>query len=338
MPTNSVFRPSERVRHYLLTLLVESGQRDPEMSRRLPSIRQVARQMKVSTTTVQTVFQKLADEGKIRSEIGSGTFWVDRELSQNEVLYFGTNIPVSEDPPAADWSYRIYGGILHGILQSERPIVLRPLPEEALETDASATAFLNESRDRDGFILFPGPFCRRLRRLCEEEGKPAVDLNPWTESATKNFVSPDYYSASRMIGIAARRAGRRRIVVLVSPSLEESVSVRLRFAGMAAGLGAALGQEIQMRVVVAGDRDEEMGRQAVKELFDGSFRPDCIYCAGDGLAMGALMAAQEAGISVPDDLSVIGGNGLGSNLSTDRELTSMCHPIDMLGNRLVSML
>ncbi|HLS27747.1 MAG TPA: substrate-binding domain-containing protein, partial [Opitutales bacterium] len=99
-----------------------------------------------------------------------------------------------------------------------------------------------------------------------------------------------------------------------------------------------LGQEIQMRVVVAGDRDEEMGRQAVKELFEGSFRPDCIYCAGDGLAMGALMAAQEAGISVPDDLSVIGGNGLGSNLSTDRELTSMCHPIDMLGNRLVSML
>src|SRR5690625_513845 len=333
----SSYRPSERVRQYLLGLLAEYAEGGPEQSRRLPSIRQLARQMKVSTTTVQTVFQKLANEGKIRSEIGSGTFWVDNRSKSKGVLYFGTNISVLENPHPADWPYRIYGGIMHGILQSKREIVRSSLPQEALEKEDLAQEFLDESRNRDGLILFPTFFSRRRRKLFEQEGRPAVDLNPWDESATKNFVSPDYCGASRIIGIAARRAGRRRVAVLVSPSLEESVSVRLRCAGVAAGLGEALGDGVQLRVVVAEDRDEEMGRRAVEELLAGSFGPDCIYCAGDALALGALLAAQDAGISVPDDLSVIGGNGLSSNLTVDRELTSMYHPTDSLGARLVSM-
>lgn len=328
-------RPAERVRRYLLA---EFAQRDPCHGNRLPSVRRVAKHVEVSTATVQSVFQKLAEEGRIRSEVGSGSFWTESMDTQEKVLHFGINIPVPQGALPSDWTYQIYGGILHGILQSQRPIVLRSLPWEALEKEEVGTGFLEESRKLDGLILFPSRFSRRLRRICEEEGRPVVDLNAPSETATTNFVAPDYYGASRMIATALRRAGRRRLAVLVSPGLDESVSVRLRCAGVAAGLGESLGREVEMRIFSAVDRDEETGSRAVRRMLADGFKPDSIYCAGDSLALGAVAALQHEGLRVPEDISVLGGNGLGLHNSASLRLTGMSHPLDLLGTELVAML
>lgn len=329
-------RPAERVRRYLLD---EFARRGPNQGNRLPSVRQVAKQVEVSTATVQSVFQKLAEEGRIRSEVGSGSFWTDIEEKQaNQVLRFGINIPVPQGALPSDWTYQIYGGILHGVLQSQQPIVLRSLPWEALEKEDAGVDFLEESRRLDGLILFPCRFSRRLRRICEEEGHPVVDLNPPGETATTNFVAPDYYGASRIIATALQRAGRRRIAVLVSPPLEESVSVRLRCAGVAAGLGDRLGRGVEMRIFTVADRDEETGRRAVEDMLAEGFFPDGLYCAGDSLALGALAALQAKGIRVPEEVSVLGGNGLGLQSSSSQTLTGMRHSLDVLGAELVGML
>lgn len=328
-------RPAERVRRYLLA---EFAQREARDGNRLPSVRQVARHMGVSTATVQSVFQKLAEEGLIRSEVGSGSFWTGRDDKAGKVLHIGINLPVPQGALPSDWTYQIYGGILHGVLQSQRPIVLRSLPMEALEREEVGANFVEESRSLDGLILFPCRFSRRLRRISEKEGRPVVDLNPPTETATTNFVAPDYYGASRMIATALRRAGRRRLAVLVSPGLDESVSVRLRCAGVAAGLGESLGREVEMRIFSMADRDEETGRRAALKMMADGFSPDCIYCAGDSLALGAVAALQAEGLRVPDDVSVLGGNGLGLQTSSSPALTGMRHSLDVLGTSLVTML
>lgn len=294
--------------------------------------------MAVSTATVQSVFQKLAQEGRIRSEVGSGSFWMEREDQQEKVLQFGINIPVPPGALPSDWTYQIYGGILHGTLQSRRPILLRSLPCEALEKEEAGTAFLEDSRKLDGLILFPSRFSRRLRRLCEEEGRPVVDLNPPSETATTNFVAPDYYSASRMIATALRRTGRRRLAVLVSPDLDKSVSVRLRCGGVAAGLGEGLGREVEMRVFSVVARDEATGRSTVEGMLADGFSPDCIYCAGDSLALGAVAALLAEGKRVPEEVSVLGGNGLGLHSGANVRLTGMSHSLDLLGAKLVAML
>lgn len=328
-------RPAERVRRYLLE---DFANRDPADGNRLPSVRQVARHMEVSTATVQSVYQKLAEEGRIYSEVGSGSFWKEIKEKEEKVLKFGINLPVPQGDLPSDWTYRIYGGILYGILQSRQQIVLRSLPWEALESEEVGKEFMEESRTLDGLILFPCQYNRRLRRICEEENRPVVDLNPSSETATSNFVSPDYHSASRMIASALRRAGRRRLAVIVSPPLEQSVSVRLRCAGFAAGLGDSQGREVELRICSMTDREQETGRRAVRELLAGGFSPDGIYCAGDELANGALTALREEGLRVPDEVSVLGGNGLGLQSSPSATLTGMQHLLDDLGAKLVAML
>lgn len=165
-----------------------------------------------------------------------------------------------------------------------------------------------------------------------------VDLNPPSETATTNFVAPDYYGASRIIASALRRTGRRRFAVLVSPSLEESVSVRLRCAGVAAGLGESLDREVEMRIFSVADRDEATGRGAVERMLADGFSPDCIYCAGDSLALGAAAALLAQGKCVPEEVSILGGNGLGLHSGASLRLTGMSHSLDLLGAKLVAML
>lgn len=341
IPVNSIarppaLRPGEKVREYLLEA---AGRWGWKAGSRLPSVRQVARDVGVSTATVQSVFQRLAEEGQIRSEVGSGSFWVGHDANGSGVLRIGLNIPAPQSVKPTDWTYRIYGGILHGILKADRPIVLQSLPQEALARDDERDRFLVDSVGLDGFILFPGQFSRRLRVMHEGQGRPVVDLNPPSESATVNFVSPDYFVASRLIGKMFRASGRRRVAAVVCPPVEESVSVRLRCAGLATGLGEGLGRGATMRICEVDRRDEEAGRAVAREFFsEGGFRPDAIYCAGDSLALGVVDELRNSGIDIPGSVSIVGGNGLGLHDQASYFLTSMMHPLDVLGAELVAML
>jgi len=52
--------------------------------------------------------------------------------------------------------------------------------------------------------------------------------------------------------------------------------------------------------------EESQGYAAVKQLLAGDDRPDAILFASDFQARGGLIALQEAGLSVPKDVAVIG--------------------------------
>jgi LacI family transcriptional regulator len=50
----------------------------------------------------------------------------------------------------------------------------------------------------------------------------------------------------------------------------------------------------------------EAGHRGMKELLEKSSRPTAVVCANDLIAVGALSAAVEAKLTVPDDISIIG--------------------------------
>ncbi|MBT2501638.1 LacI family DNA-binding transcriptional regulator [Curtobacterium sp. ISL-83] len=51
------------------------------------------------------------------------------------------------------------------------------------------------------------------------------------------------------------------------------------------------------------------GAAAASALFAGGDLPTAVYCASDEMALGVLLAAQRAGLSVPGDVSVMGVDG-----------------------------
>ncbi len=324
-------RPAEKVLHYVL-----SEFDGPDLPARLPSIRQLARQLSVSAATVQGVFQRLAKEGRIRVEVGNGSFLVAPPEEERPVYKIGTNVPVHPGGIPDEWTYKIYAGILHGTLQASRPVAIRPLPPEALQDERNGEEFLKNSREMDGFILLPNlVFDRRLQRICNETGRPYVHLNPPTEVTTADFVSPDYFGGSRRLGEAFRKAGRRRVALVMWPAYDDSVSVRLRCAGMAAGLMKGL-DKTALRLYVDKERS---CYDVVRQILENDREiPDAMYFAGDAPALDAIKAIEEKGLRVPEDVSVVGGNGLGFNTDPARRLTGLRHPLERLGEEVVGML
>lgn len=89
--------------------------------------------------------------------------------------------------------------------------------------------------------------------------------------------------------------------------------------------------------VVAGDYTSHGGYEAAGTLLDGR-RPTAIFATNDMMALGALRAAAERGLSVPRDLSVIGFDDIELSRYFYPALTTVGQSIVMLGERAAQTL
>jgi DNA-binding LacI/PurR family transcriptional regulator len=62
--------------------------------------------------------------------------------------------------------------------------------------------------------------------------------------------------------------------------------------------------------IVYGTFDIESGRVAMKSLLALPNRPTAVFAANDPMAIGAIYACQQAGVSVPDDISIVGAGNI----------------------------
>ncbi len=350
-------RPAQRVRLHLQIL---ARQMDGEREHRLPATHQLAETLGVSPRTVATVYRKMADEGVVRSRVGDGTFLVNARRGRTAKEFrVGLSVNVHSDPRGGQrWTSDICGGILSAAGTMNPPVVVMPLPHagpgnaggkvnDGVNRGGSSGGGAVELSERtlaqlpnvDGLILFPNSESDRIRAACEAAGKPVVSLNPPTQTATADFISPDYYHASLKLGSAFRETGRRRVLYLISGPMEQSVSTRQRLAGLVAGLGRDLGERIGIRIVQADGPAQECGYATTRAyLAAGGPAPDAVYAAGDMLAIGAMRALKEHGLGVPDDVSVVGGTGIQPVEVSHLRLTCCRQPLHDMGVELLEML
>lgn len=79
------------------------------------------------------------------------------------------------------------------------------------------------------------------------------------------------------------------------------------------------------------------GKNAIKHLLaTGDF--SAVFCAADPLAVGAISGITESGLKVPDDISVIGFDGLGVQFLADPHITTIRQPVAETGRVLAKTL
>lgn len=98
--------------------------------------------------------------------------------------------------------------------------------------------------------------------------------------------------------------GYRRIAFVLN-SAPGDFSAQERRDGYVATLNA-LGLQTQIYIPAAELAPFDAGKQAMIELMHRSERPDAIFFANDNLAAGGLLAAQRAGIQVPQACAILG--------------------------------
>jgi LacI family transcriptional regulator len=93
--------------------------------------------------------------------------------------------------------------------------------------------------------------------------------------------------------------GHRRIAMIVGSGGPE----RNRIGGYLQALGE-FGYAPQ--VVSCGEFNQEGGYSATKGVLDAPHRPTAIFAGNDLMALGAMAAIREAGLSIPDDMALMG--------------------------------
>lgn len=98
------------------------------------------------------------------------------------------------------------------------------------------------------------------------------------------------------------RGKRRRFAVLHGSPLTQITRARVdAFVQRAAQLAGAAPAE-----VIAEDLSEAAGYEALKKFLKAGGKCDGLYAVSDALALGAYRAIKERGLSIPDDVAVIG--------------------------------
>ncbi len=98
----------------------------------------------------------------------------------------------------------------------------------------------------------------------------------------------------------------------------------------------AQGREPDDRLVRRDEPNVEGGYRATLDILVE--QPDALFVATDPMAVGALRALRERGLRVPDDVAVVGFDGLPNARVTDPVLTTVVQPVMEVGRTAVQLL
>ncbi|WP_432653699.1 LacI family DNA-binding transcriptional regulator [Sphingosinicella terrae] len=272
-----------------------------------PTINDVARLAGVSKKTVSRVINRsplLNDETRERVEA------VIRQLGyvpnpQARALALGRNFLVGliHDNPNAQMVLNVQHGILEALAGTDFEMVVRPVDRNSSMLLDDVRAFLERQR-LFGVVLLP-PISENdaLARLCDEVGCRYVRMGSAQLDSSEHMVASNDREAVREATAYLIQSGHRLIGLIEGP--DGFRSARERRLGFEDAIKAA-GLKLARSLIAGGNYTFETGVTAANRLLDLSPRPTAIFASNDEMAAGIVFAARERGISVPDDLSVIG--------------------------------
>ena len=131
------------------------------------------------------------------------------------------------------------------------------------------------------------------------------------------------------------KLGHRRFAC-IAPSLNMTFATH-RMKGLMEGL-AQHGISISPDCVLTGDLTERGGYERTRELIAFPERPTAIVACNDLMAIGAIRAIQDAGLTVGRDISVTGFDNIPISEYVQPSLTTVSQPIYQIGRSACEML
>ena len=196
-----------------------------------------------------------------------------------------------------------------------------------------AEAAVQAMRGRvDGLLVMAPHLDRATLKRALPAATPVVLINASSDVATHANVRIDNGSGVEAVVAHFVSLGRTRIAHISGPG--ENVDAQERLAAYRDAMARLAPREEP--IVVAGDFSEEAGQQAMAGLLAGRAAVDAVFAGNDMMAIGALQAIRDAGLSVPDDVAVAGFDDV--PLARHLGLTTVRARVPELGARAVERL
>lgn len=233
------------------------------------------------------------------------------------------------------------GEVLRGALTGSRAQG-HQLFVEAL-ADAEKNQSLRELSERlnrigfDGVILVP-PLSesKKVIAMLARIGVPCVLIAPAMASPSERSVAIDDVAAARSMTDHIIGYGHQHIAFIRGPAGQ--VSAESRWEGFQAAMIDA-NLPVYKGWIAKGDYTYRSGMLAAEKILSAREQPPTvIFASNDDMAAGAITAAYRHGLSVPENLSIVGYDDTRVATSIWPQLTTVRQPIAEMAARAVSML
>ncbi|KIL41274.1 transcriptional regulator [Gordoniibacillus kamchatkensis] len=195
---------------------------------------------------------------------------------------------------------------------------------------------LLESKSVDGIIIGTGIDNMDILSQLQSRSVPLAMIAREASSLAVDTVVADDFVGGVLAAEHLVSLGHKRLAVL-SENLKVSSS-RERIRGFRQGL-ADVGVSFDDNSIVICEYKVEEGKRGALELLQrGGERPTAIFCCNDLLAIGAIQAAKEAGVRVPEDLSIVGFDDTILATVTDPPLTTVAQPMEHMGKLVFKLI
>ena len=167
---------------------------------------------------------------------------------------------------------------------------------------------------------------------------PIVSISAHTGAPGVNDIVLDHGRAADLALSHLHRLGHRRIAFMKGPEIIPDTEFRWKsILDTALRLGIAVQPELCLQLD-ADSSSPESGYLAMKALLARHRDFTAVFCFNDIAAMGATRAIHDAGLRVPEDISVIGFDDILSAAYQKPSLTTVRQPLREMGSKGAQML
>ncbi|MEO0561455.1 MAG: GntR family transcriptional regulator [Chloroflexota bacterium] len=326
--------------HNTLRQLIISGRW--ENGERIPSETQLAQHLEISRSTVRIALQGIEVEGLITRVAGRGTF-------------------VSYDATSAIET-RLVGFVTRSFHNEIHQTLLSSVETE-LRSEGYNIVFSKASNNQDevevltqlladnvrGVVLWANarttPEQQEILRAYQDQGVPIVFIDRLVDGVEADYVGSDNYNGTYALVNHLIALGHRHIVYL-SHNISNLYPIEERYRGYRASMSSrSLTPRDSWKITSPNstaffetdlsallDSQTSHFNIQIQNLIESvTPAPTAIVCANDALAILAMRAVRRMGLTVPNDISIVGFDDISLAAYLDTPLTTASQDAHAIG-------
>jgi LacI family transcriptional regulator len=301
------------------------------------TIKDIADRAGVSKTTVSRVLNRKPDvdeqtKNKIQEiikETGYSPSLMAKNLATGKTNFLGLLVPTLTHP----WIMEVTQGIAEGIEDSEYELALFTTSNRNKNQELIEKAI--NSGLTDGLIVLLSSDNKDFLSQIHNRQFPIILIGDRFLSNDIACVTAANKNGSYLATRHLVELGHRRIGFVEGPP--EFLCSRERLEGYKMALNDS-GMQFDEHMVKYGDLLEESGFKAIAAWAESGNLPSAVFLSSDEMASGALRACKEAGLEVPENISIVGFDDIPKAAFIDPPLTTVRQPMRAMGKTGVEIL
>lgn len=195
-----------------------------------------------------------------------------------------------------------YDGVLEAVKATGNLVILAETRNDPVLEPKTLQYFIDQ---RVSAIIYACVFTRQveLPKILQDTDIPVFLLNCYADDLSRPAVIPGEIAGGHTATNALIKAGHSRIGLITGELFMECASGR--FTGYRNAL-ASSDLPFAEELVFEGNWLPSSGFEGTKTLMSLPNPPTAIFCSNDRMAVGCYEALKEMGLSIPEDISVIG--------------------------------